>query len=103
LLKDLTSSQVTEWLAYDELDPVGKWRDELMIASLESLIVNIVRQLYPPKGRKPEFTSPNEFMIKWGEIADQKPEPKVQSPEEMAQALRGLAAVMGTRDKIEKK
>jgi len=103
LLKDLTSSQVTEWLAYDELDPVGKWRDELMIASLESLVVNIVRQLYPPKGRKPKFASPNDFMIKWGDVEEQKPEPNRQTPEEMGQILRGLAAVMGTRDKIEKK
>jgi hypothetical protein len=102
-LRDLTSSQVTEWLAYDELDPVGKWRDELMIASLESLIVNIVRQLYSPKGRTPKFVSPDEFMIKWGETDEQRPEPKRQTPEEMERVVRNIAAVMGTRDKIEKK
>jgi hypothetical protein len=103
LLKDLTSSQVAEWLAYDKLDPVGKWRDELSIASVCSLITNTVRQLHTKKGHKVEFTSPNDFMIDWGKMEEQKPEPKQQSQEEMAQVLRNLALISGTRDKIEKK
>jgi len=103
LLKQLTAEQLTEWEIYNKIDPIGKWRDELSIATVCALITNTVRQLYTKKGHKVEFTGPDDFMIKWGEVEDQKPEPKQQSPEEMAQILHGLAAVMGTKDKIEKK
>lgn len=104
MLRELTSAQLSEWQAYDRLDPIGTWRDDLRIASLESLITNIARSVYhDPKKGKLEHVSPEDFMMKWGETEAQKPEPKVQSPEEMAQALRSIATVMGTRDKIEKK
>ena len=91
--------QLSEWQAYDRLDPVGKWRGELGWASLCSLITNITKQLYSEKGKKPEFVSPNDFMIKWGEIEEQEPEPKKQSVEEMNQILSDIAKAQGTKDK----
>ena len=100
LLKSLTSAQLTEWEAYDRLDPIGKWRDELGFASLSSLITNIVRQLYPEKGRKPKLTSPVDFMLEWGKEEEQKPEPKKQSVEDMKQIIMGIASVQGTKKKI---
>jgi len=100
LLKSLTSEQLTEWEAYDRLDPIGKWRDELGFASLSSLIANIVKQLYPEKGRKPKLTTPMDFMMKWGEVEEQKPEPKKQSVEDMRQILMGIASVQGAKKKI---
>jgi hypothetical protein len=104
LLEELTSAQISEWEAYDRVDPIGKWRDELSIASLTSVVVNLARQLYhDPKKSKPTFVSPNDFMINWGEVVEPKPEPEKQTPEEMFQILSGLAQVQGTRDKIEKK
>jgi hypothetical protein len=100
---ELTSEQLTEWIAYDRLDPIGKWRDELMFASLSSLIVNMAREiLHDPKKGKPEHVNPDEFMIKWGEEGD-VPEPKKQSAEEMVQILKSIARVHGTTDKIKKK
>jgi hypothetical protein len=104
LLEELTSAQISEWEAYDKVDPIGKWRDELSIASLASVIVNLARQIYhDPKKGKPEYVGPNDFMINWGETVEPTPEPKKQSPEEMFRILSGLARVQGTRDKIEKK
>ena len=75
----------------------------MRIASLESLITNIVRTLYPVKGKKPEMTTPSDFMIEWGKKEEQRPKLKKQSQEEMKQILLGIASVQGTRDKIEKK
>jgi len=97
LLTQLTSAQLVEWEEYDKLDPIGKWRDELSIASVCSLITNIVRQLHTKKGHKVEFTSPDDFMIKWGDVA--KPEPKKQSVEEMKEVMLGLVRTTKTKDK----
>ena len=101
----MTSEQLTEWEAYDRLDPVGKWRDELGWASLSSLIVNMAKEiLHDPKKGKPEFVNPNDFLIKWGSVEEeQKPEPKKQSIEEMQQMMYIIARGQGTTDKIEKK
>ena len=85
------------------MDPIGKWRDELMIASVCSLITNITRQLHTKKGYKVEFTSPDDFIMKWGETEEEKPAPKKQTPEEMERMLHSLARTQGTTDKIKKK
>ena len=100
MLKSLTSEQLTEWEAYDKLDPIGKWRDELGFAMLSSLITNIVRQLYPEKGRQPILTAATDFMLKWGEEAAQKPEPKKQSVDDMKQIFHAIASVQGTKKKM---
>jgi hypothetical protein len=80
------------------LDPTGKWRDDLNMASLQSLITNIVRSLFPEKGKKPKMTNPNDFMIKWGDgIEKDKPVPKKQSTDEMKQVVLGIASAVGTK------
>lgn len=91
MLDQLTSSQLSEWEAYDRIDPVGSWRDDLRMASIESMMVNIVRMLYTKKGRSVELTQPLDFMPKF--IEDEKKETTVkkQSPEEMKQFLLALA------------
>ena len=83
------------------LDPVGKWRDELSMASLMALLVNIARKiLHDPKKGKIEFVSPDDFMIKWGELkTEQKQEPKVQTVEEMKQTVLSIARYFGTKEK----
>ena len=100
LLKQLTSSQVSEWEAYDRLDPIGKWRDELGFASLSSLIVNIVRTIYAKKGTTPKDSTPTDFMMKWGYSAEeQKPEPKQQSVEDMKTIMEGIASTFKNKEK----
>lgn len=73
-----------------------------MLASVCSLITNITRQLHTKKGHKVEFTTPDDFMMKWGDIAEEV-EPKKQSLEDMQQVLGQIAGTMGNKDKIEKK
>ena len=81
--------QLQEWEAYDVIDPVGKWRDEFQIASLSSLIVNIVNQLYHKEGETPKVVSTIDFLPDWS--GERKIEPKKQSVEEMKQILLGIA------------
>jgi hypothetical protein len=87
-LDQLTSEQLSEWEAFDRLDPIGKWRDEFNFAVLDSLIVNIVSRLYAKKGHTPREVSPTEFMPNW---SGEKKIAKRQSVEEMKQALFAIA------------
>lgn len=89
LLDQLTSKQISEWEAYDRIDPIGSWRDDFRIAALESLITNIVQQLYAKKGSTPVTTTPLDFMVDW--TGDKVKEPKKQSVEDMKKILLGMA------------
>ena len=89
LLDQLTSKQISEWEAFDRIDPIGSWREDFRLAKIESLITNIVQQLYAKKGTKPKLTSPLDFMVDW--IGDGRGnEPKQQSVEEMKAVMMGL-------------
>jgi hypothetical protein len=86
----VTSHQLSEWEAYDRLEPIGAWRADFRMAFLASLITNTVRQLYGKKGAK--MTSPTDFMPDWG---DENIEPKTppQSVEEMKEIIYAIASV----------
>ena len=62
-MDQLTFFQISEWEAYDRIDPIGDWRDDFRGAKLESLLVNIVNQLFAKKGHTPVITSPLDFMM----------------------------------------
>ena len=87
-MSQITSAQLSEWEAYDRLDPIGEMRGDIRNAQLRSLITNIVRQLYPEKGVEPVMTTPAELMIDWG---GEKQEPPEQTVEEQKQILFGIA------------
>ena len=84
LLNDLTSAQLSEWEAYNMLDPIGKWRDDFMIAQLTGLVYNMGIQIHGKKGTK--LTEYTDFMPEW----DAK-EPKRQSTETMKELLLSFA------------
>ncbi len=96
----MTSAQLSEWEAYDRLDPIGKWRDEYSIAVLNSLIVNIVSKLYAKKGHTPKEVKPIDFMPNW---SGEKREEKKQSVEEMKQVLLSIAAAAKRRTERDKR
>jgi hypothetical protein len=85
----LTGPQLSEWEAMDSIDPIGKWRDDFIGAKIESLIVNIVQQLYAKQGSTPVITTPADFMPDW--LGERKIEPKKQSTEDMKQMLLSFA------------
>lgn len=101
LLDQLTSNQISEWEAYDKLDPIGEWREDYRMAVLDSLIVNIVSRLYAKKGHTPKEITPTEFMPNW---SGEKKIAKRQSIEDMKTVLLGLAksqnAVMAKKAKM---
>lgn len=98
-MDQLTSKQISEWEAYDRIDPIGSWRDDFRIAKLESLLTNIVQQLYAKKGSTPTITTPLDFMVDWsgekGEV-----EQKKQSTEEMKRTLLGIANMQNKRVRV---
>ena len=94
----MTGFQLSEWEAYDKIDPIGKWRDDFRTAKLESLLVNIVNQLYHKQGVEPTIVTPVDFMVKWGEDM-KEPEPEIQSLEDMKKALMAIADTHKTRGK----
>lgn len=83
----LSSRQISEWEAYDKIDPIGTWREDFRTAELVSLIVNIVSKLYAKEGHTPKETTPLDFMPDWlGEKEKQG-----QSVDQMKEILMGFA------------
>jgi len=104
MLKQLTSTQLTELLAYDEIDPVGEWRDDYRISVILSHITNLFIQVYGKKETK--LTTPRDFLLIWSKeqqkmIEKQKEQP--QSVEEMKAILLGLANVNQKQKKNKEK
>jgi hypothetical protein len=90
LLDQLTSYQLSEWEAYDRLDPIGTWREDFRVAELLSLITNTARAVHGKKGIK--MSSPSDFMPNWDALASGIPQVKKQSAEEMKQILLSMAS-----------
>lgn len=94
LLERATSRDLTELMAYYEMEPFGAWRGDLAAGIVASTIANVYRK----KGA-PAF-KPEDFMPKFRGLEDG---PKKQSVEEMKKALLSIAAVHGAADRGNKK
>jgi len=91
LLNELTSEQISEWQAYNTIEPIGDWTNDLRLARLSALIVNIVNSVLGSKESN-KMVSPKEFMPNWGGEKKQK---KQQSVDEMKETLTNLASQFG--------
>lgn len=80
-------------MAYNELDPIGEWRDDFRFAKLEARIINIVREIYKEKGKEPEMILPIDLMPDWTEDKDkvQKQVTKKQTVDQHRDILMSLA------------
>ena len=87
--EELTSFQISEWEAYDHIDPIGTWRDDFRTASLASLITNIVLHLYSEKGKTPKILTALDFMPDW--TGEREKESMKQDTESMKQMLLEMA------------
>jgi len=83
----LTSAQLSEWEAYDKLDPVGEWRGDFRMAYLSSIVTNLVISVYGKKGTKTKV--PLDFMPDWGK--DKEEVVRKQSMEEQREILYAIA------------
>ena len=100
-MDQLTSRQISEWEAYDRIDPIGAWRDDFRIAKLESLITNIVQQLYAKKEVTPIMTTPMDFMVDWTGEGKEREVGK-QTVEQQKQILMSWANSQNRRVKTDK-
>lgn len=82
---------MAEWQAYDSLDPIGEWRADFRIASLQAFIQNIM----PKKNSSKKPAVPLDFMPDWsGEIYR---EPEQMSVEQIKSELMNLAKAQNKR------
>lgn len=83
-MDDMSSEELTEWIAYDQIDPIGREREDLNTAVVASTIANVYR------GDRAPFTL-QDFVIQYEE-----PTPEEQFNQMLAiygngQALQGEA------------
>lgn len=90
LLEQLTSEQLSEWQAYNRLEPIN--RDEFGWAMLCSVVSNLALSIYSKKGTHPKYTTPGDFIPKWDSPSGEKEKP-VQSIEEQKGILLHLAGI----------
>lgn len=63
LLQSITSQELTEWMAYDLIDPIGEARADVRAGMVAATIANTNRD---PKSR-PEPFVPADFIPRWDE------------------------------------
>lgn len=92
----MTAQQLAEWEAYNQIDPIGKWRDsDFGWAYLASEIENIFRLLTKEKGKTVELTTVLDYLPDW---QGKKKKPK-QSVEDMKAAFLSAFKHKGMRGK----
>jgi hypothetical protein len=87
-LDQITSAELSEWEAYDRLDPIGSRGDNMRMAIIASQMVNSFRAAYGKEGI--EMTTPEDYIPRFAE-EDEEPEVKKQSVDEMKAQLLAIA------------
>ena len=101
-MDQLTSVQISEWEAYNVLDPIGTWRDDYRFARLEALMQNLVLSLYHTKGTpEPKYAMPIDQMPDWAGDKHQE-EPETQSWQDMKAIFSGIARDQNKKVALEK-
>ena len=82
-------------MAYDQMDPVGDFREDMNTAKLSSIIVNLFKMRFGKKSAK--MTKPIDFMPDWdGQL---KQETKTQSMDEIKGQISTIASMFGKKEK----
>jgi hypothetical protein len=93
-LDKLTSKQLSEWEAYDRLDPIGTWREDFRMAYLSSLITNLVISVHGKSGAK--TTSPIDFLPDWDE---QRSEVMIESDKALPEQIKDIFGAIARKQK----
>ena len=88
-MEQLTSYEISEWEAFDRIEPIGIWKDDYRLAYLSSLLTNLTISTHGKKGAK--FTNSIDFMIDWDVTKEKDIEAPRQSVEDMKAILQGIA------------
>ncbi len=87
LLSQLTSCQITEWRAYDRLEPIGERRGDYRVALLCSVITNLIMSIYGVEDGK--RATLQDFLLQWGEEIKEE-ETIVQSVDDMKKTFLSI-------------
>lgn len=85
----LSSRELSEWMAYYELEPWGEDRGDLRAGIVASVIANVNRD---PKQRRAPF-EPQDFMPEFGSS-----EPEQPSPAELVAKFDAVLRTTGVAD-----
>ena len=88
LVQRMSREELTEWIAFSQLEPFGAEIEEYHAALIASVIAEVNRNR---KKRGKPF-APREFMQKWGE-----PEGKATSPEAMLDFVKQFTAKLAAQ------
>lgn len=80
---------MVEWEAYDELEPIGGFRQDYRFAQLCCLIADVAQAFGSKKGKRKKF-SPSDFMP-WGPRPEKPKRSKAKTPEEIKQLFQTIA------------
>lgn len=83
MLAEMDSRELTEWAAYELVEPFGEWRDDLRSGIVASTIANALR------GKGSRSFKPEDFIPEFGQA-----EEKRMSPEE---TIAAFAAAFGAK------
>ncbi len=79
--REIDSAEFSEWLAYDQIDPIGQQREDLRAGIIAATVAN-------SSGNSKHQFKPEEFMPRFGEP------PKRQTAEEQMAILGMIAGVV---------
>jgi len=86
LLDRVDSRELTEWMAFDAIEPIGSWRDDYNSGMLCSLLANINRRKgaapIPPQAFMPFMPKEEDFLT---------------DDEKMLRMFQGMAANMNRK------
>ncbi|MGD9163065.1 MAG: hypothetical protein PVG39_31965 [Desulfobacteraceae bacterium] len=95
----LTSKQITEWEAFDRIDPIGDWKYNYYFAKLISVVVNIARCMVPRKkgSTPPKMTNPQDYIDQWYNDEDNRTggEVQKQTAEDMINIFKKMGLKKG--------
>lgn len=86
LLKKLDSKELSEWMAYSRIEPIGEYRKDLRAGIIASVVANGIQSFGDKKGKD---YKPEDFMPEFGEEKQEK------SPEELKKKWENIVKAMG--------
>lgn len=93
MLDELNSYQISEWEAFNSIDPIGDKRSDLRMAILATTIFNLAVDIHAKKGTKHREIT--DYIPKWG--IDEDDEVVKQSVDDMKNVLLSFAKSHNTR------
>ena len=88
-LKNISSHEITEWMAYYRIDPFGYWRADVQTGIVASTIANANRD---PK-KQNQALKPDDFIINWQE------QRSVDQSDKLVKQVEVINSAYGGQDK----